>query len=108
MEVPVVNKTYKYFDDGKIRVSRMDNVLITEVVPFRKIDRRTKKDWKAEVKSCAWLYLNKTDYFVKGHLERSNEDVVFVRIEDNQWFSLGWWAGLLDLDGSLTKRLKGE
>ena len=31
------------------------------------------------------------------------EKIVFVRASRNGWFSLGWWAGRLDTDGSLTK-----
>ena len=48
----------------------------------------------------------KTDYFINGDLyvtDAQIEKIVFVRASRNGWFSLGWWAGRLDTDGSLTK-----
>lgn len=106
MKIPKVNENYNYFDDGKISPSRKDEVTITEVVEFNKIDKETLKDWEQEVKDYHWLYKKTTDYFIKGKLKDAEEDVVFVRtIKNNGWFSLGWLAGRLDIDGSLTERL---
>lgn len=99
-----VGKTYNYFDDGKIKDSRMIPVTITEIVPFDQIDFNTLSFWKEEVTDCPWLYAPETDYFVIGTLDNINKDVVvFVRTVEGKdgWFSLGWWAGRLDVDGSL-------
>ncbi len=104
-KVPEVNKEYIYFDDGKIRESRKATAIITEVVAFEAIDSETKKYWEEEVVDCYWLYETTTDYFIKSHLKELNEDVVFVRTQDGGWFSLGWWAGRLDIDGKLTELL---
>ena len=104
-DIPEVNKTYKYFDDGKIRLSRMDNARIKEVIPFNEIDDETLKEWKKEVIQCDWLYSPKTDFFIKAFLERSEDNVIFVRTKDQCWFSLGWWAGVLDIDGTLEKSM---
>lgn len=103
--IPELNKEYDYFDDGKINPSRHDKVTITELVQFNKIDDETKANWLEEVEQCYWLYNKETDYFVKGRLKEIKEDVIFVRTLDNEWFSLGWWAGHLDIDGKLTEIL---
>jgi len=105
--IPEINKEYDYFDDGKINPSRHDKVTITELVRFNKIDKEIKANWQEEVEQCHWLYNKETDYFVKGRLKETKEDVIFVRTLDNGWFSLGWWAGRLDTDGSLIARLNG-
>lgn len=105
MEIPVINKEYNYFDDGKITESRLDSVLITTVIPAKDVEIDIFKLWNDDVERCDWLYNEVTDYFVKGHLIETNVDVVFVRTKDNGWFSLGWDAGRLDIDGKLTEKL---
>lgn len=111
MKLPEINKTYNYFDDGKIRESRRMEVLITEITPFEKVDKITLNEWEEEVNDCDWLYNPETDYFVKGELldedlrNDNQHKVVFVRTIDDGWFSLGWWAGRLDVDGSLNDLL---
>ena len=70
MELDIaIGKTYHYFDDGKIRESRRLNVVITDIIPFNKIDLQTLEQWKNEVEECYWLYSNETDYFIKGDLK---------------------------------------
>ena len=103
--IPEINKTYSYFDDGKIRYSRMDKVLITEVIPFDKIDKETLSIWQKESIRCDWLYRGNTDFFIKGHLKEENHETIFVRDIDNNWFSMGWFGGTLDVDNSLTESL---
>ena len=109
---PVLGQTYNYFDDGKIRESRRMAVVITEIIPFSEIDEETLNDWKEEVEECDWLYAKETDYFVKADLKVSDdkvEKIIFVRTINNNggWFSLGWWGGRLDIDGSLNALLNG-
>ena len=106
---PVLGQTYFYFDDGKIRDSRRDEVLITAVIPFDKIDTETLDMWNDEVKRCDWgLYEKTTDYFVKGILGKDKTELIFVRSKGG-WFSFGsyLWDGRLDVDGSLNARLNG-
>lgn len=101
-----IGETYNYFDDGKIKETRKMPVTITAITPFNKIGKRVLKQWVEEVEECDWLYANETDYFIKGDLHISEgkvEKVVFVRTLKNEWFSLGWWGGVLDVDGSYTK-----
>ena len=107
---PVLGQTYNYFDDGKIRPSRRMEVVITEIIPFSEIDLETLNYWKEEVEECDWLYAKETDFFVKGDLKVSDdkiEKIIFVRTinNNNGWFSLGWWGGRLDIDGSLNALL---
>lgn len=103
-----INKTYDYFDDGKITESRRMPVLITEITPFDKVDEYTLGEWREETENCDWLYSKQTDYFIKGLLvigESEQKEIIFVRCNRNGWFSLGWWAGRLDVDGSMAKLL---
>ncbi len=104
--IPEVNKTYNYFDDGKIRESRRETVKILKLIPFDKVSKKLLKQWWKEVNMCDWLYKTNTDYFVKGYLEETKEEVIFARTKNDGWFSLGWNAGRLDIDGSLTEQLK--
>ena len=86
-------------------------VEIKEIIPFAEIDKETLNDWKEEVEECYWLYAKETDFFVKANLKVSDdktEKIIFVRtINNNDWFSLGWWGGRLDVDGSLNAMLNG-
>lgn len=103
------NETYNYFDDGKISESRRSSVVITEVIPFDKIDKETFSEWEEEVNECDWLYAKETDYFIKANLilgENNIESITFVRTLNNGWFSLGWFGGRLDYDGSLYDMIK--
>jgi hypothetical protein len=108
MKVPEVNKKYYYYDDGKISLDRQGEVIITEIVEFNKIDSEILGYWKREVKCCHWLYASKTDYFVKGKYTNTDEELIFVRTKNNGWFSLGFWAGRLDIDGSMTEKLNKD
>jgi len=101
METPVINKTYNYFDDGKISESRREHVLITRLIKFEDATKKLVKEWKKEVKQCHWLYKTETDFFVEGFLKDAEQKVTFVRCKNEGWFSLGWYAGRLDIDGSL-------
>ena len=105
-----MNKTYKYFDDGKIRLSRMDEVLIKEIIPFSNIDIKTLNEWLKEVAECHWLYSSNTDYFIKATMfeDEDDKEITFVRTKDRGWFSLGFWAGRLDIDGTLERSILEE
>lgn len=106
MKVPKVNEVYNYFDDGKIRESRLEQVEIKEIIPFSEIDKEILKLWKRELKQCHWLYNLTTDYFIKSFLKETKVIIYFVRCKKNGWFSLGWYGGRLDIDGELYKQLE--
>lgn len=111
-ELPEINKTYNYFDDGKITDGRRLSVTITEIISFSEANSELIDYWKQDIYNegdSHWLYSDETDYFIKGVIKEDDEediDVIFVRTIDGGWFSLGWWAGRLDVDGSLTKMLE--
>jgi hypothetical protein len=98
-----IGKT-NYYDDGKIRESRRSSVIVTDIIPFGKIDKSILNLWSEEVESCGFLYANETDFFISGILD--NEKIFFVRTIDGGWFSIGYNGGRLDYDGSLTLKLK--
>lgn len=106
--IPKVGEQYNHYDDGKIRKSRHYMSIIQEVIPFSLVDREVKAFWDKEVKQCDWLYSPQTDYFIKAELSTINETVYYVRTINGRWFSLGWWAGLLDVDGTFTEKLEKE
>jgi hypothetical protein len=102
--IPTLNKIYNYFDDGKIRPSRRSEVVIKEIIPFNEIDSETLAMWEKEVEICDWLYEKTTDYFIKAQeVDSTNDEMVFVRTKNNGWFSLGFCAGRLDIDGTLNE-----
>ena len=101
-----VGKTYSYFDDGKIRESRKYSVLITKIVPFEEAEEELKEYWRAEKKECPLLYSFNTYYFVFGMLSlKEPEEIIFVRAKPFDWFSMGYWGGVLDFDNKLTESL---
>ena len=111
MNIPILNKTYNYFDDGRIKESRRASVVITDILEFDKIESDILELWEEESNSCDWLYAKKTDLFIKANLIKTNgtlEEIVFVRTIDNRWFSLGWWGGILDIDDKLILSLRNN
>jgi len=99
MNLPVLNKTYNCFDDGKIRESRLYQVVINKIVPFNEIGPNLLSMWKDEVKTCHWLFKSTTDYFIFTTNEDNNSEV-FVRTKDGDWFSICklFGGGRLDID----------
>ena len=108
--IPIINKTYNCFDDGKITRSRLYTVDITEVIKFDEIDNSTLKIWQDQVKRYDHLYSKKTDYFIKYTNGENGEDGIFVRTKDDGWFGLGnWWnSGRLDIDNTLIELLNDK
>ena len=102
MEIQL-NKEYNYYDDGKIKEGRRFVVIIKEIIPFNKIDNETLSLWEEEVVDCPWLYSKETDYFIKGKSKDDGEDITFVRTIEDDWFSIGYWGGQLDINGDLYK-----
>jgi len=106
--VPEIGKIYKTFDDGKITKSRMYEIKIKDIIPFKKANEKLIKQWKEEVKDHDWLYARETDYFCISETNEDNDVEVFVRMIDGRWFSFsnGFLTySLLDIDGSLYTEL---
>ena len=112
MDLPKINEKYNFFDDGKISWGRHYIAEVMDVIPYRRAPRKVKKWWKANVRSCPWVYATKTDYFIKTKIDGYSDDLIyFVRMKDGKhWFSIDiekfWMSGLLDLDGSSMKSLE--
>ena len=91
-----LNKLYNYFDDGKIRLSRLLKVLITDIIPFNEIDADTLELWKKEVENYDWLYSEnivhayekrlpvEEDVFSDFYLPQGKVYVEFWGIENDQ------------------------
>lgn len=102
--LPEVGKEYHFFDDGKIKPSRHSIITIVEIIPFEGCnDAELLDNWRCDVFDCPWLYADKTDYFIKAVW--SDDEAYFVRTTDGGWFSLGFFGGRLDIDGSLYKNM---
>ena len=107
--IPTVGKSYRCFDDGKIRFSRCYVVKITEVLGYMEFKRKYPsafKMWVHERKECYWLFARRTDKFViRDEYDDDNEHVfdVFARTKDGGWFSFGngWSGGELDVTETL-------
>lgn len=103
--VPEVGKEYNIFDDGKINPIRHSTATILEVIPFDKCeDAGLIESWVIDVSAYDWVYATETDYFIKADSPKDNP-MWFVRTTDGGWFSLGFWASRLDIDGSLYKSM---
>ena len=115
--VPIVGTNLKFFDDGKIRDSRMYDAKVTYVIykdsakNYKlKFPDKTSKNlydfWQEEINNYIntenfqvlpykigepWLYARDTDFFVFCDIpEYSDLSVIFVRDVENRWFSLGY------------------
>lgn len=42
-QIPIENRTYNYFDDGKIRESRLYEAWITDIIPFKRYNVNDEK-----------------------------------------------------------------
>ena len=107
--IPELGKTYTSFDDGKINSSRAFGVIIQKIIPFKDITKEVLGIWQEEVDTCTWLYAKQTDFFIEGELsigEGDTTQVFYVRTHEGEWFSLGYWAGKLDVDGNLEELRK--
>jgi hypothetical protein len=110
MNLPKIGQIYDYFDDGKIKESRRAKVLITKIVPFNEIDAETLALWEEEVSDDVRnnpLYAKQTECFIFGKLTELKHEVIFVQTtREYEWFSLGYWGGILDIDGHYAKLLE--
>ena len=106
-KLPILGKTYNHYDDGKIKESRLMKSVVTGISEFN--DKLLSQEDKEDIVECGFLYSENTDYVIEADLYIDEDDIVkvkYVRTLDGEWFSLGWWAGLLDVDNSLTVNLK--
>lgn len=115
IKYPELNKEYKVFDDGKINLGRM-----FEVIPF-KIDIIGNSPFFNYIRID--LINHSGLYFIPVELEKL--PIVYAKVKESdkigqkylaytltkqfEWFGIGSdWDGLLDLDSKYFKRLNHE
>lgn len=99
--VPNCGERFHFFDDGKTSPSRHFIVEIDRVISWDQVHSEDLlKEIITEQKDCNWLYAPVTDYVIHGQLLGTGiEPLWFIRTKDGGWFSIGFWAGELDIDG---------
>lgn len=111
---PEVGKIYKCFDDGKIRLSRLDYWRIDKAIDLDNdvIDPELLDMLKEGIDSCYWLYsseqhmiykatkVNKDSSVYRYDGDNGPQECYFIRTKNGDWFGLGclFWDGLLDVD----------
>ena len=105
--VPNCGERFHFFDEGKSSPSRHFVVEINKVIAFDQLQSEELiKEIKTEQKDCGWLYAPNTDYVLHGNLlDTDIEPIWFIRDLYGGWFSIGFWAGELDIDGSRFKEI---
>lgn len=112
-DIPIVNKTYYFYEDGKISKTRQKTVVVTEVLSNMQYKKKYPEDfktWLSEKKSCYYLYRDTTDYFVNA-VNKDNVEEIFTFVRSKKkhlpWFSLGGFLtyGVLDVTNELTNEL---
>lgn len=111
--IPEIGKKYPFFDDGKIKFSRLHIAEVTQIVPYKCAERKLRKKWKKEKKTCPWIYAKKTECFVYCSIPQYDPcPIIFVQAADGGWFSIDyphpWMSGRLDIDGSFFEKLRIE
>lgn len=116
--LPKVGCTYKFYDDGKISLSRQYDAIVTRIISKEEakslmfptyycedadykettlvyndehpISEKSLYDiWKEQVKHYFWLYATDTDYFIECSMPKYDEYPIWlVRTQDGGWFSM--------------------
>lgn len=121
---PEVGKVYKCFDDGKIRLSRLDYWRIDEAINLDngELDAETLLDIAEEINNCYWLYSPEQHIIYKATMVNEDGSVYryqagdeptvcyFLRTKNKEWFGCCsfWWDGLLDVDDYYFNKYIGE
>ena len=106
---PEVGKVYKCFDDGKIRLSRLDYWRIDEAIDLDndELDAETLQEIAEEINQCYWLYSPEQHIIYKATMVNEDGSVYdeptvcyFLRTKQKEWFGSCCFLldGLLDTD----------
>ena len=111
--IPFVGEIIKFFDDGKIAISRRHWAVVLDVIPSEIIEKWEPKLYETwqQIVSKEEFYSCITDYFIFCDIPTyDKEKVIFVRTNDGQWFSIDypndWMSGLLDVDDIQWKKIQ--
>lgn len=129
--LPIIGKTYHFFDDGKISNSRHYLATCLDIIPFERFNdilfekalvydhaseechicsKSLLEVWELNVLECPFLYASQTDFAIQVSCpEYDDNDIFFVRTIKNEWFSINiqndWQSGLLDVSGEKFKTI---
>ena len=111
---PEIGKIYKCFDDGKIRLNRLDYWRIDEAIDLDNdvIDPELLDMLKEGIDNCYWLYspeqhiiykatmVNKDGSVYRYDGDDGPQECYFIRTKNGEWFGLDFflWDGLLYVD----------
>ena len=109
-----IGKNYSLFDNGVVSSSRHYNVTVLEIIPFDKMKEYSQEIFKLwEEEKEGHPYNISTDFFIKTTCEELEDvgledfkHIYFVEGKNNTVWSLGEYAGVLDVDGDLTKQIQ--
>jgi hypothetical protein len=124
VDIPIVNKRYNFYDDGKISFGRHNIAEVIRIISIKEAkniqikyydDEKYKSLYEIFVNTCEefeqlHLYDKDTDVFVECIIPGYDYDpVYFARTLDGGFFSFdtsgSWMSGRLDVDGTITRNL---
>lgn len=110
MMLPKKGKIYNFFDDGKIRRSRLYKAYVKKIIPFNKANIHLKIAFVTNAMDHDWIYSRDTPYFIGCYIPKYDDHLIwFARTKNGGWFSMDiqsfWQGGSLDVKGDMTKWL---
>jgi hypothetical protein len=101
--VPKLGEKFHFFDASRKTASRHFIVEIIKVIPWRYVAAKNLRQQIAqERKKRPELFAEKSEFLCQGKLLGVPlEPVWFTRTVDGGWYSIGFWSGLLDIDGTV-------
>lgn len=101
--VPSLGEKFHFFDAGRKNANRHFVVEITKVIQWRCIAAKNlRKPIIQEREKYPELFAENPDYICQGKILGLPLDPVwFTRTIDGGWYSIGFWSGVLDIDGTV-------
>lgn len=109
--IPNVGEKFMFFDDGKVRYSRMYQAEVLKIYSFEDTPNFVKEALNNN--DCDWLFIKdnktgkyKSDVFIECNIPKYDDNHIwFARTQDGGFFSIdiqsSWQGGRLDVDGRL-------
>lgn len=98
---PEIGKVYYAYNDGKIKISREMEIIVTDIIDIDKLSIEEKVLWKRSIDEYYWLYDRECTEFIVGYY--SQHKFIFARTQHNSWFSFN--QDLLDAELDVTGEL---
>lgn len=124
--IPEIGKVYKFYDDGKARISRQYDALVLDVITKEEAKAKLIKCfdpelcvtsvrelydvWKDTAIYTYWLFAKDTDRLIECDIPSYDANHIwFARTINGSWFSMNiqsfWQSGVLDVTNELTEKL---